>query len=55
MYSRKFIVTLMSIVSASSLCWLGHIAEGVYSAVMIGTVGAYLTANVTQKSIEKKS
>lgn len=51
--SRKFIVALLSLLSASALCYFGHIADGVYSAVIIATVGAYMTANVTQKATVK--
>lgn len=47
--SRKFILSVLSLISATGLCWSGHIADGVYSAVVIATVGAYLAANVTQK------
>lgn len=47
--SRKFLVAFGSLISASVLCYTGHIADGVYSAVMIATVGAYLAANVMQK------
>ena len=49
--SRKFILSLLSLVSASALCWYGYIADGVYSAVVIATVGAYITGNVMQKKI----
>ena len=51
--SRKFILALLSLLSASVLCYFGHIADGVYSAVVIATVGAYMTANVTQKATAK--
>lgn len=54
-FSRKFILAALSLLSTSVLCWFDHIQEGVYSAVVIATVGAYLAANVTQKSVEKKS
>lgn len=47
--SRKFILSLLTLLSASLLCWFGHIADGVYSAVVVATVGAYLAANVMQK------
>ena len=50
---RKFIVAMGSLGSATLLCWHGHIADGVYSAVMIATVGAYLAANVSQKAVTK--
>lgn len=51
--SRKFILAVLSVASATGLCLGGYILEGVYSAVMLGTVGAYLAANVTQKATEK--
>lgn len=47
--SRKFIVTMAVIVSATGLCVGGYIHEGVYSAVVIAVVGGYLAANVAQK------
>ncbi len=53
MKSRKFILALLSLASATGLCITGNIADGVYSAVVIATVGAYLTANVAQKATIK--
>lgn len=50
--SRKFIVAVLSLVSTTTLVWFGHISDGVFSAVSIATVGAYLTANVLQKKAE---
>lgn len=47
--SRKFIVAVLSLFSATGLCWAGHIADGVYATVVSATVGAYLAANVIQK------
>lgn len=47
--SRKFIIAFAAILSASLLVAFRLIADGVYATVMIATVGAYLTANVTQK------
>ena len=52
--SRKFIVTVLALLSASALFALGHIHEGVYSTVMVASVGAYLAANVTQKATAKE-
>jgi hypothetical protein len=52
--SRKFILALFSLASATTLCWLGNIADGVYSAVVIATVAAYITGNVAQKQVETK-
>lgn len=53
MTSRKFILALLSLLSATLLCAFDKIADGVYSAVVIATVGAYLAANVTQKATAK--
>lgn len=51
--SRKFIAAMASLVSAHWLVYAGHIADGVYSAVVIATVAAYITANVAQRAITK--
>lgn len=51
--SRKFLLALLSLASATGLVWSGHIADGVYSAVVIATVGAYIAGNVTQKATAK--
>jgi len=53
--SRKFILAFATLASATALVWFKHIADGVYSAVVIATVGAYLTANVGQKVIDAKA
>ena len=53
MKSRKFILALLTLLSATLLCYFGHIADGVYSAVVIATIGAYMTANVAQKATAK--
>lgn len=53
MTSRKFLLALLSLASAHRLCATGLIADGVYSAVVLATVGAYMAANVTQKSTAK--
>lgn len=37
--SRKFVVAMAAIASASWLVYAGHIADGVYSAVVIAAVG----------------
>lgn len=48
---RKFVAALLS--CASALCWFGHVGDGVYSSVMIATMGAYMAANVSQKAVLK--
>lgn len=46
---RKFLLSMLSLLSATVLCVLHHISDGVYSAVLIATAGAYIAGNVTQK------
>lgn len=53
--SRKFVLALLALISASVLVFAGLIADGIYSAVVIATVGAYITGNVGQKWVEKKA
>jgi hypothetical protein len=47
--SRKFLLALSTLLSATFLTWDGSIADGVYSAVVIATVGAYIAGNVFEK------
>jgi hypothetical protein len=49
MGGRKFLLSMSTLASATALVWLGHIADGVYSAVVIATAGAYIAGNVVQK------
>lgn len=53
--SRKFLLAAATLASATGLVWFGHISDGVYSAVVIASVGAYLTANVGQKMVEQRA
>ena len=52
--SRKFLLALATVASATWLVASGHIADGVYSAVVIAAVGGYLAANVTQRATAKE-
>lgn len=49
--SRKFIVSLLVIVSASVLCWFEKIDGGVYSVIIVATLTGYFSANVVQKKV----
>lgn len=51
--SRKFLLALLVVLSATGLVGLHLIADGVYSAVVIATVGAYIAGNVAQKASTK--
>ena len=53
--SRKFLLCVTTVASATWLTAAGHIADGVYSAVVIAAVGGYLAANVTQKATAKET
>lgn len=52
--SRKFLIALAVVASATWLVATGYIADGVYSAVVIATVTGYYAANVTQKATTKE-
>lgn len=51
--SRKFTIAVVSITISSLLVLFDKIADGVYSTIMVCTVGAYLAANIVQKKDEK--
>jgi len=52
---RRFLLTVGCGIATSILCWYGKINDVAYSAVIIATVGAYITGNVVQKSNEAKN
>lgn len=47
---RKFFVAVLAILCTTGLMWDKKIADGIYSTVMIATIGAYIAGNVTQKT-----
>lgn len=49
--SRKFILSLFAMVSATALVYFSKISDGVYSTVMVATIGAYIAGNVMQKKV----
>lgn len=51
--SRKFLLALATVASATWLVAAGHISDGVYSAVVIAVVTGYMAANVTQRATAK--
>ena len=51
--SRKFILAVAVLLSTTGLVAFGSISDGVFSAVIIATVGAYIAGNVAQKGVEK--
>ena len=55
MLSRKFLLALAVLVSATWLVASHHIADGVYSAVIIATAAAYITGNVAQKYVQNST
>jgi hypothetical protein len=53
--SRKFILAVLTLLSSTVLVYIDSISDGVYSAVVIATVGAYITGNVAQKAVQGKT
>jgi hypothetical protein len=53
--SRKFLLALAALASCHYLVATGKIDDGVYSAVVIATVGAYIIGNVSQRAIDAKA
>jgi|GEM_PF-1314627 len=51
---RKFTLALLALASATALVWAGRIGDGVYSAVVLATVGAYIAGNVAQKAQQQR-
>lgn len=49
--SRKFLLALGTIASATWLVYADHISDGVYSAVVITVVNGYFLGNVAQKKV----
>lgn len=53
--SRKFIASMCALISAHFLVMFNHISDGVYSAVVIATIAAYIAGNVTQNVVLKEN
>ncbi len=49
---RRFVLTVISGAGTWLLTWAGKIDGGVYSAVTIATVAAYIVGNVAQRKVE---
>lgn len=54
--SRKFLAMACAGLSASLLQWFGKLdpAGSTYALVLMGTVGAYVTANVAETKVLRK-
>ena len=53
--SRKFLLAAATLLLASALVWFKHIEPLLWRDVVIATVGAYITGNVTQKVMANKA
>lgn len=51
---RRFLLTLLAQLINAALVFMGKIDTGSYVAVILGTVGAFIAGNVTQRYIEAK-
>ena len=47
--SRKFLLAIFIIAGNFLMIYYGKISDGVYSTVVVATIGAYLTSNVIAK------
>lgn len=52
--SRKFLFVCAVLASATWLVWGQHISDGVYSAVVIAAISAYIAGNVAQRVLERE-
>ncbi|WP_341918704.1 hypothetical protein [Polaromonas sp. YR568] len=48
MGGRTFLLTVGCGITTTVLCWYGKIDGTTYAAVVLGTVGAYITANAVR-------
>lgn len=48
--SRKFLLCLLSLATGIVLVSIGKISDNVFATILLGTVGAYITGNVVQKT-----
>lgn len=48
-FSRKFLLALFAVTGNFAMVYFGKISDGVYSTVIVATIGAYLTSNVISK------
>lgn len=46
--SRKFIISLITVLAATALLYLDKLAAANWETVVLGVVGLYAAANVTQ-------
>lgn len=46
---RRFLLTLGCGVACSVLLWFGKLTDASFTMIIMGTVGAYIAANTTQK------
>jgi hypothetical protein len=53
--SRKFLIALLVVLSATWLVYLGRIGDAVYQVIVLGVVTVYLGANVAQRFVDKKA
>lgn len=53
--SRKFILSVATLLAASGLLWFGHLEALLWRDVVVATVGAYITGNVAQKVMQPKA
>ncbi len=50
---RKFLASMYAFIQTGILQWNGKINDGVYSAVMLAVVAAFIVGNVAQYHVER--
>ena len=51
--SRKFLLAMATLIAATAALFSGDLSGTLWRDVVLGTCGAYLAANVTQKATTK--
>lgn len=51
---RKFVLSMVVILLGTFLVWFGKIDQEIYKYLILVTASAYITGNVTQKTLVKE-
>lgn len=51
--TRKFILAAATLLITALLVWFAKISDGVFSAVVIAVVGAFITGDIVERWVER--